>query len=131
MLTRIANDVDALDAAASSVRHRLIQNLCQPFFEQAVGTLCGEISSVDPGVAGATCQKTMVSLGKDHETTFGLGQGLGVLEEASTDENDSSEGELDSRLFLCHQLVRHAKSYNMCQDLVLCQDVQELHSAMQ
>jgi hypothetical protein len=90
MLTRIASHVDILDAAEPSVRHQLVQALCQPFFEQAVETLCGEISSVGPGVSGATWQKTMASQGNYDKTSCSLGQGLGLLEETSTDENDSA-----------------------------------------
>jgi hypothetical protein len=101
MLTRMASHADILGAAEPSVRHQLIQTLCQPFFEQAVESLCEEISSVAPGVSGATWQKTTDGPLKDARTTLSLGEGLGLLEEDSTDAEDdlafaallSSEGE--------------------------------------
>jgi hypothetical protein len=90
MLTRIASHSGILGAAEPSGRHQLIQTLCQPFFEEVVETLCGEISAV-PGVTGATWQKTMDVPLKDARTTLSLGQSLGLREEDSTDaESDSA-----------------------------------------
>jgi hypothetical protein len=91
MLTRIASHADILGTAEPLVRQQLIRTLCQPFFEEAVETLCGEMSIVGPGVAGANWQKNMDAPLKDERTTLDLGQGLGLLEEVSTaGDNDSA-----------------------------------------
>jgi hypothetical protein len=91
MLTRVATHADILGAAEPTVRHLLIETLCKPFFDQAVETLCKEISSVGPAVVGATWQKTMDGPLKDDRTTLSLGRCLGLLEEDSTDaDNDSA-----------------------------------------
>jgi hypothetical protein len=91
MLTRVASHADILGAAEPSVRHQLMQTLCQPFFEEVVGSLCGEVSSAGPGLAGAPWQKTMDGPLKDGRTSLSLGQSLGLLEEDSTDaESDSA-----------------------------------------
>jgi hypothetical protein len=76
MLTRIVSHVELLGAAEPSVRHQLVAALCQPFFDQAIETLRGEMSSAGPLV-------TTTSPSKD--------QGLRLLEEDSTDaDNDSA-----------------------------------------
>merc|ERR1712054_655930 len=91
MLTRIASHADILGAAEPSVRHQLIQTLCQPFFEEVIESLSGEISTAGPGVTGATWQKTMDEPLKDARTALSLGQILGLQDEASTDaESDSA-----------------------------------------
>jgi hypothetical protein len=91
MLTRIASHADILDSAEPSVRHQLIQTLCQPFFEEVVKSLCGEISSAGPGVAGATWQKTMDGPLKNARTTLCLKEGSGKQEEDSNDADTDSD----------------------------------------
>lgn len=91
MLTRIATHADVLGATEPSVRHCLIQTLCQPFFEQAVETLCRDISSVGPSMAEMTRQNITNGPLKDDRPILSLGQRLGLLEEDSTDaDNDSA-----------------------------------------
>jgi hypothetical protein len=84
MLTRIVTHADILGAAEPSVRHQLIGTLCQPFFDQTIETLCGEISSAGPSL-------TTTGPLKDGRTVFQMEQGLRLLEEDSTDaDNDSA-----------------------------------------
>jgi hypothetical protein len=87
MLSRIATHADVLGAAEPSVRRELIQTLCQPFFEQTVDTLWGEISSVGSVQVDTTWQKIM-----NHPLTDNsFGKSLGLTEEDSTDaDNDSA-----------------------------------------
>jgi hypothetical protein len=88
MLSRIATHADVLGAAEPSVRHELIQTLCQPFFKQTVDSLWGEISSVGPVQVDTTWQNIIMNHPLKDDR---FGKSLGLAEEDSTDaDNDSA-----------------------------------------
>jgi len=93
MLTRIADNVDVLGAVEPSVTYRLVQTLCQPFFEQVVETLSREISCVD---WSDMAWQQEAEAGKQ---VLSLGRRLQHLEEDTTDDDSpfatlfSSDGE--------------------------------------
>jgi hypothetical protein len=123
MLVRIATHADILGAAEVSARHQLIQTLCQPFFEQAVATLSGEISNL-----GTEADSTLSKPASGSRPTLNFGQRLGFLEEDSTDAEtdsafatlfssdgeDESEGEL--RLDQSLQPAQFGSGFGACDD---------------
>jgi hypothetical protein len=90
MLARLASIADALENSHPSVRHELIQNLCQPYFQHVSETLCREISSVDLLTqCEVDVQKKAMSQCFD-KPRLSLGQRLGFWDDDSTDADDGS-----------------------------------------
>jgi hypothetical protein len=75
MLIRITDNVDVLGAVEPSVTYRLVQTLCQPFFEHVVETLSREISCADWSPPDMTWQQE-AEAGKQ---VLSLGRGLQAL----------------------------------------------------
>jgi hypothetical protein len=100
MLARVGDHVDILGAAEPAARYYLIQTLCQPFFDHVVEQLYAELSRADDSAAKLAWQPVANDQITDGSLIASSRQRLGVLEEDSTDADDtpfatlfSSDGE--------------------------------------
>jgi hypothetical protein len=128
---RIATHADILGVAEPSTRHQLIQTLCQPFFEQAVEALSGEIPNLDIGANSTFLRST-----DGGKPSLNLGQRLGFLEEDSTDaETDSafatlfsSDGEEDCDVDQGLQQQQVSQPFQLFGGLVTCREDSESYN---
>jgi len=98
LLVRVASHADILEATQPAVRHQLIQTLCQPFFENAVETMCRDIGKYGlSSISGVDPQQMRKAALEEDKPSLNLRCSLGLWEEESTDaDNDSAFASLFS-----------------------------------